>query len=89
MIPCFNGATSRPYSLEDDIRAASAAGFPMLELWSEKFEAYFANYGVDDLKRSLEEYVLQPAAIDLVALDYSSSEGVDIAVARARELGLV
>ena len=87
MIACFNGATSRPYPLEADLRAAAAAGFPMVELWAEKFEKYFADHSVDDLKRELADRGLRAAAIDLVALDYSSPEGVDTAVDRARYLG--
>jgi 2-keto-myo-inositol isomerase len=87
LIPCFNGATSRPYPLEEDIRAASAAGFPMIELWGEKFDSFFATHSADDLKQILDQANLRVAAIDLVALDYSSPENVDTAVARARSLG--
>lgn len=87
MIPSFNGATSRPYPLEEDLRAASAAGFPMVELWGEKFDKYFVDHTVDELCRDLSERGLGVAAIDLVALDYSSSEGVDTAVERAQYLG--
>lgn len=89
MIACYNGATSRPYPLEEDLRAASAAGFPLVELWGEKFEKFFANHSVDDLKSLLDEYNVRPAAIDLVALDYSQPENVDRAVASARNLGAI
>ncbi len=87
MIACYNGATSRPYPLEEDLRAASAAGFPMVELWGEKFDKFFATHTVDDLKELLEHYHLRPAAIDLVPLDYSQPQNVDLAVARAHYLG--
>lgn len=89
MIPCYNGATSRPYPLQDDLRAAAAAGFPMVELWGEKFEAFFAEQTIDDLKRLLDQYQLRAAAIDLVALDYSQQENVARAEARAHELGRI
>jgi 2-keto-myo-inositol isomerase len=87
MIACYNGATSRPYPLQEDLRAAAMAGFPMVELWGEKFEKFFADHTPDDLKRLLDGYGLRAAAIDLVALDYSQPENVAIAVERARYLG--
>jgi 2-keto-myo-inositol isomerase len=89
MIPCYNGATSRPYSLVEDISAASAAGFPMLELWGEKFDAFFQTHTVDDLRRLLDQHKLRAAAIDLVALDYGAPENVQKAVDRARTLGKI
>jgi len=87
MIPCYNGATSRPYPLEDDIRAAGAAGFPMIELWAEKFDRFFQSHSLADLKALLDQNQLKVAAIDLVALDYSQPENVATAGARARYLG--
>jgi 2-keto-myo-inositol isomerase len=87
MIPCYNGATSRPYLLVEDISAAAAAGFPMLELWGEKFDNFFKDHTIADLKRMLDQHNLRVAAIDLVALDYSTPEHVQKAVERARYLG--
>lgn len=89
MIPCYNGATSRPYPLEDDIRAAAAAGFPMIELWAEKFDRFFTTHTRDDLDRLLDENRLKVAAIDLVALDYSDAANVDTAVQRTHYLGKI
>jgi 2-keto-myo-inositol isomerase len=87
MIPCYNGATSRPYPLEEDIRAAGAAGFPLVELWGEKFERFFQTHTVADLQELLAHHQVRPAAIDLVWLDYSSEEGVAKAIGRTRYLG--
>ena len=87
MIACYNGATSRPYPLTEDIRAASAAGFRMIELWGEKFDLFFQSHSVADLKQLLDQNQLKVAAIDLVALDYSQPENVEKSVARARYLG--
>ena len=87
MIASLNGATTRPYPLEEDLRAAAAAGFPMVELWGEKFEKFFAAHSIDDLKRMLDQSSLRVTAIDLVALDYSEPQNVETAVARARTLG--
>jgi sugar phosphate isomerase/epimerase len=88
MLPCYNGATARPYPLEEDIRAASAAGFAMIELWGEKFDAFFKRHSLADLQRLLDQNELGVAAIDLVALDYSRPENVETAAQRARELGV-
>jgi 2-keto-myo-inositol isomerase len=87
MIPCYNGATSRPYPLEEDLRAAARVGFPLVELWGEKFEAFFQKHTVAELKGLLTENHLGVAAIDLVALDYSQPENVEKAVQRAHYLG--
>jgi 2-keto-myo-inositol isomerase len=87
MIPCYNGATSRPYPLEEDLRAAAAAGFSLVELWGEKFESFFSHHELADLKALLHQNNLRVAAIDLVALDYSQPENVEQAVSRARYLG--
>ena len=89
MIASLNGATTRPYPLEEDLRAAAAAGFPMVELWGEKFENFFAAHSIDDLKRMLDQYSLRVTAIDLVALDYSEPQNVETAVARAHTLGAI
>jgi 2-keto-myo-inositol isomerase len=89
MIPSYNGATSRPYPLEEDLRAAAAAGFPMVELWGEKFDAFFAEHSREDLPRLVDQHGLQITAIDLVALDYSQPENVATAVERARYLGRI
>ncbi len=89
MIACYNGATSRPYPLEEDIRSAAAAGFQMVELWGEKFDAFFQTHSVADLKALLDQHGVRPAAIDLVWLDYSNEAGRDKAVARAHELGKI
>lgn len=89
MIPCYNGATSRPYPLQEDLRAAAQAGFTLVELWGEKFDPFLADHTPEDLKRLLERHRLQAAAIDLVPLDYGQPQGVAQAVERARHLGKI
>ena len=89
MIACYNGATSHPYPLEEDLRAAAQAGFTMVELWGEKFDRFFDKHTLDDLKRLLDCHKLEVAAIDLIPLDYSQPQGVDQAVERARDLGKI
>ncbi len=40
MQACINGATTRPYALEEDLVAAGAAGFPLVEIWAGKLQTY-------------------------------------------------
>ena len=61
----------------------------MVELWGEKFDLFFTEHTLDDLKRLLDLYKLEVAAIDLIPLDYSQPQGVDQAVERARDLGKI
>ncbi|MGC8833446.1 MAG: sugar phosphate isomerase/epimerase family protein [Armatimonadota bacterium] len=60
---CINGATTLPYSLEDDIRSAGRAGFEQVEIWSAKLNAYLQNHTVKDLKKLLREAGVTAAAI--------------------------
>jgi 2-keto-myo-inositol isomerase len=59
----------------------------MIELWGEKFDAFFQTHTINDLRQLLKQHYLRTAAIDLVALDYSTPENVQKAVARAHYLG--
>jgi len=60
---CINGATTLPYSLEDDIRSAGRAGFEQVEIWSAKLDAYLQNHTVEDLKKLLREAGVTVASI--------------------------
>ena len=50
MKSCINGATTMPYSLEQDIAAAAQAGFEGLEIWWDKLVTYLDSHSTDDLK---------------------------------------
>ncbi len=63
MKTCLNGATTMPYSLEQDIAAAAQAGFEGLEIWWDKLAAYLDAHSTSDLKRLLEASGLIPASI--------------------------
>ncbi len=41
--------------LETDIRAAAAAGYPLVELRTNKLDDYLKDHSVDDLKALLDE----------------------------------
>lgn len=59
----INGATTMPYSLEQDIAAAARAGFEGLEIWWDKLVTYLDKHSADDLKQELENSGLIPVSI--------------------------
>ena len=63
MIPCVNGATTMPYPLEEDIRSASAGGFPAVEIWAGKLDAYLARHSLADLGAAVRDAGLSVAAL--------------------------
>ena len=54
MIACFNGATSRPYPLEEDPRARQRSDF---QWWSygREVQKYFVEHTIADLKKQLAD----------------------------------
>jgi 2-keto-myo-inositol isomerase len=59
----INGASTHPYPLEEDLRAAAAAGFPLVELWAGKLPAYLAQHRISVLRGTLADAGLGVAAI--------------------------
>jgi Sugar phosphate isomerases/epimerases len=62
----LNGATTMHASLETDIKAASSAGFELLEIWASKLRSYLKTNTPTDLKRLLDEWALQPYSINSI-----------------------
>jgi 2-keto-myo-inositol isomerase len=62
----LNGATTMHADLETDIKAASAAGFDLLEIWAAKLREYLKTNTAADLKKLLEENDLQPYSINSI-----------------------
>lgn len=60
---CINGASTMPYSLEEDIAAAGAAGFEAVEIWSRKLQQYLEHHSPADLRGLLNQAGLRVAAI--------------------------
>jgi 2-keto-myo-inositol isomerase len=60
---CINGATTMPYPLEEDIRAAGAAGFEAVEIWQRKLGPYLERRSVGELRDLLDGNGLSVAAI--------------------------
>jgi 2-keto-myo-inositol isomerase len=62
----LNGATTMKADLVTDIRAASAAGFDCLEIWSAKLETFLRSNTTDDLKRMFQETGIEPYSINSI-----------------------
>ncbi|HEX8248138.1 MAG TPA: sugar phosphate isomerase/epimerase [Pyrinomonadaceae bacterium] len=62
----LNGATTMHADLETDIKAASAAGFDLLEIWAAKLRKFLETNTAADLKKLLEENHLQPYSINSI-----------------------
>lgn len=63
MKSCINGATTMPYSLEQDVAAAARAGFDGLEIWWDKLVTYLDKHSLSDLKQLLDSSGVIPAGI--------------------------
>ena len=62
----LNGATTMFADLETDIKAASAAGYDLIEIWAAKLREFLKTNSVADLKRLLEENNLEPYSINSI-----------------------
>ncbi len=63
MYSCINGATTMPYTLEQDLEAAAKAGFDAVEIWSRKLDAYLDNHDAAELKALLDSHGLRAASL--------------------------
>jgi 2-keto-myo-inositol isomerase len=77
MLLGFNGATTMKASLEEDIRAASAAGFKALEIWAEKMNRYLEAHSVGQLRALFEARGISPASIN--SIEFITFRGGDYA----------
>ncbi len=62
----LNGATTMHADLATDIKAASAAGFDLIEIWAAKLREFLKNNSAEDLKKLLEEKNLKPYSINSI-----------------------
>lgn len=62
----LNGATTMHADLVTDLKAASAAGFDLVEIWAAKLRAFLKDHSVDDLKELLKENNLEPYSINSI-----------------------
>jgi 2-keto-myo-inositol isomerase len=62
----FNGASTMKTDLVGDIKAASQAGYDLIEIWAKKMEAYLSDHSLDDLNGLFKKAQLKPLAINSV-----------------------
>ncbi len=62
----LNGATTMHANLETDIKAASRAGFELIEIWASKMREYLKTNKIADLKKLLTENNLEPYSINSI-----------------------
>ena len=62
----LNGATTMHADLETDIKAASAAGFELIEIWAAKLREFLKTKTPADLKNLLAENKLEPYSINSI-----------------------
>lgn len=72
----LNGATTMKADLATDIRAAGAAGFDCLEIWSAKLKTYLQSNTTRDLKRMFQENSIEPYSINSIErITFRDDEG--------------
>ena len=72
----LNGATTMKADLVTDIRAASAAGFECLEIWSAKLKTFLQSHTTDDLKKMFQENGIEPYSINSIEhITFRDDEG--------------
>jgi 2-keto-myo-inositol isomerase len=62
----LNGATTMHADLVTDIKAASVAGFELIEIWAAKLREYLKTNTPQDLKQILQENSLEPYSINSI-----------------------
>ena len=62
----LNGATTMHADLTTDIRAASSAGYDLIEIWSAKLYRYLKDATPSDLKALLAENGIEPYSINSI-----------------------
>lgn len=75
----LNGATTMHADLVTDIKAASEAGYDLIEIWASKLRKYLVSNTTADLKQLLQTHNLEPYSINSIehitfrtAIDYES-----------------
>lgn len=86
----LNGATTMHADLETDIKAASAAGFELIEIWAAKLREFLKTKTIADLKKLLEENNLEPYSINSIEhITFRSDEDYEKIKAETEELSSV
>lgn len=83
----LNGATTMYADLETDIKAASAAGYDLIELWKSKLLKYLESHTAEELKSALANARLKPWSINSIEhISFRSEEDYEKIKAECRQL---
>ncbi|NNF00185.1 MAG: sugar phosphate isomerase/epimerase [Pyrinomonadaceae bacterium] len=83
----LNGATTMHADLETDIKAASEAGYELIEIWAAKLREFLKTKTVEDLKTLLEVHSLQPYSINSIEhITFRTAEDYESIKAECLEL---
>lgn len=83
----LNGATTMYADLETDIKAASAAGYDLIELWKSKLLKYLDTHTAEELKSALANARLEPWSINSIEhISFRSEEDYEKIKAECRQL---
>ncbi len=63
MKACLNGATTMPYTFQQDIIAAGKAGFAGVEIWWPKLRAYLKTHSTQEAKALLDDNNVKPVGL--------------------------
>jgi 2-keto-myo-inositol isomerase len=86
----LNGATTMHADLVTDIKAASAAGFELLEIWARKLREYLKTNTPADLKKLLAENNLAPYSINSIEhITFRTPEDYEKIRAECEELSAI
>lgn len=83
----LNGATTMHADLPTDIKAAAAAGYDYLEIWSAKLYKYLETNPVDDLRALFAASNIEPYSINSIEhITFRTPEDYEAIKAECREL---
>lgn len=86
----LNGATTMHADLETDIKAASKAGYDLLEIWASKLRKFLETRTPADLKALLAEHNLKPWSINSIEhVSFRSAEDYAEIKAECEELSQI
>lgn len=86
----LNGATTMHADLETDIKAASEAGFDLIEIWAAKLREFLKTKTVEDLIYLLREHNLEPYSINSIEhITFRTPEDYEKIKAECEELSTI
>lgn len=86
----LNGATTMHADLVTDIKAASLAGFELIEIWAAKLRKFLKTSTTGELKKILEEHNIKPYSINSIEhITFRNTEDYTKIKAECEELSTI